>query len=105
MYLPSRAKITLRQLGMQIRLARKRRLWTIAELAGKIQVSAPTLMSLEKGEPTVSLGVLIATLWVLGMESELEALAHPEDSEGVKLMSSRLPQKVKARRRKIDNDF
>jgi DNA-binding XRE family transcriptional regulator len=105
MYVPSKAKESLSQLGGQIRMARKRRQWTIAELAKKIGVSAPTVMALEKGEPTVSVGVLVSTLWTLGLESELRNLANPNDLEGIKLMNSRLPQKVRRSKRALDNDF
>lgn len=105
MYVPSKAKEALSQLGGQIRLARKRRQWTIAELAKKIGVSSPTLIALEKGESTVSVGVLVSTLWILGLETELRTLANPNDTEGIKLMNSRLPQKVRTSKRTLDNDF
>jgi transcriptional regulator with XRE-family HTH domain len=105
MYTPRKAKEALAQLGEQIRMARKRRQWTIAELAKKIGVSSPTIMALEKGEPTVSIGVLVSTLWTLGLESELRNLANPNDSEGIKLMNTRLPKKVRTSKRTLDNDF
>lgn len=105
MYTPTKAKEALKELGSQIRLARKRRLWTIAELAKKIGVSAPTLIALEKGEPTVSTGVLVSALWMLGLESELKMLINPEDNEGIKLMNARLPKKVRTSKRTLDNDF
>lgn len=105
MYTPSKAREALRELGGHIRLARKRRLWTIADLAKKMGVSAPTLMALEKGEPTVSTGVLVSALWMLGLESELKMLTSPEDSEGIKLMNARLPKKVRTSKKALDNDF
>lgn len=105
MYIPNKAKDALKELGGQIRLARKRRNWTIAVLAKKIGVSSPTIIALEKGESTVSLGVLVSALWVLGLDSELHALTTPTDVEGVKLMNIRLPKKVRTRKRTLDNDF
>lgn len=105
MYIPNKAKEALRELGGQIRLARKRRLWTIAELAQKIGVSAPTIIALEKGVPTVSVGVLVSVLWVLGLESELRSLATPNDVEGIKLMNAQLTKKVRTRKRTLNNDF
>jgi transcriptional regulator with XRE-family HTH domain len=105
MYTPSKAKEALAQLGEQIRMARKRRQWTIAELAKKIGVSSPTLIALEKGEPTVSVGVLVSALWTLGLETELRNLANPNDIEGIKLMNSRLPKKIRTSKRTLDNDF
>jgi transcriptional regulator with XRE-family HTH domain len=105
MYTPSKAKEALAQLGEQIRMARKRRQWTIAELAKKIDVSAPTIMALEKGESTVSVGVLVSVLWTLGLETELRNLANPNDIEGIKLMNTRLPKKIRTSKRNLDNDF
>ncbi len=105
MYLPSKAKDALKNLGLQIKFARKRRLLTIADLAGKIKVSAPTIIALEKGQPTVGLGVLASALWILGLENELLLISNPDDIEGQKLMTSRLPQKIKIQKRNLDNDF
>jgi DNA-binding XRE family transcriptional regulator len=105
MYTPSKAKEALAQLGEQLRMARKRRQWTIAELARKIGVSSPTIIALEKGEPTVSVGVLVSTLWTLGLETELRNLANPNDIEGIKLMNTRLPKKIRTSKRTLDNDF
>ena len=105
MYTPTKAKEVLAQLGEQIRMARKRRQWTIAELAKKIEVSSPTIIALEKGEPTVSVGVLVSTLWALGLETELRNLANPNDIEGIKLMNARLPKKIRTSKRTLDNDF
>lgn len=105
MYTPNKAKEALKELGEQIRLARKRRLWTIAELSKKIGVSSPTIIALEKGEPTVSVGVLVSALWILGLEAELRSLTNPNDIEGIKLMNTRLPKKVRTRKRILDNDF
>lgn len=105
MYIPSKAKEALVQLGEQIRMARKRRQWTIAELARKIGVSSPTIIALEKGEPTVSVGLLASALWTLGLDTELRNLANPNDIEGIKLMNSRLPKKIRTSKRVLDNDF
>jgi DNA-binding XRE family transcriptional regulator len=105
MYTPSKAKEALAQLGEHIRMARKRRQWTIAELAKKIGVSSPTIIALEKGEPTVSVGVLVSTLWTLGLETELRYLTNPNDIEGIRLMNTRLPKKIRTSKRTLDNDF
>ncbi len=105
MYTPNKAKVALVQLGEQLRMARKRRQWTIAELAKKVEVSSPTIMALEKGEPTVSLGLFVSALWVLGLETELLNLANPTDTEGIKLMNARLPKKIRISKKALDNDF
>ena len=105
MYLPAKAKEALKNLGLQIKFARKRRLLTISDLAEKIKVSSPTIIALEKGQPTVGLGVLVSVLWTLGLENELLQISNPDDIEGQKLMTSRLPKKIKIQKRNLNNDF
>ena len=105
MNIPNKAKVALKNLGAQVRIARKRRVWTIADLAIKIGVSSPTVMALEKGESTVSLGVLVSALWVLGLEKELLLISRPSDEEGIKLMNARLPKKIRNSKKNLNNDF
>jgi transcriptional regulator with XRE-family HTH domain len=105
LYIPNKAKEAIKGLGSNIRIARKRRQWTIADLAQKMNVSSPTVMALEKGEPTVSLAVLLSALWTLGLEKELVQLSQPSDEEGIRLMTARLPKKIKVSKRKLNNDF
>jgi transcriptional regulator with XRE-family HTH domain len=105
MYLPSSAQDALKTLGAEIRLARKRRNWTIAELASKMDVSSPTIIALEKGQSTVSMGIVFSALWILGLEKELALLSRPEDKVGFELLNRRLPQKVRHSTRKINNEF
>jgi transcriptional regulator with XRE-family HTH domain len=105
MYLPSSAEQALKDLGNQIRLARKRRQWTVSELASKMSVSAPTVMAIEHGQPTVGMGILFSALWILGLEKELFKLSHPDDQVGLELMNRRLPKRIRQSIRKTDNDF
>ena len=105
MYLPSSAQGSLKRLGESIRLARKRRVWTIADLAQKMGVSAPTVIALEKGQPTVSIGVFCSALWTLGLDHELVSLSSLEDKKGIALMDKRLPKKVRPLKKKVSNDF
>ena len=105
MYISNKAKEVLKALGANLRIARKRRQWTIADLAVKMDVSSPTVMALEKGELTVGLAILVSALWTLGLEKELIMLSQPNDEEGIKLMTARLPKKVKIKKRNLKNDF
>ncbi len=105
MYLPSSAEQALKALGVEIRLARKRRNWTISELASKMRVSSPTVIDMEKGRPTVGMGILFSALWILGLETELYALSHPKDQAGSELINRRLPKRVRHSGRRLDNDF
>jgi hypothetical protein len=45
-------------------------------------VSVPTLLRLEAGEPSVSLGVLATALWLIGRDATLASLATPKEDRG-----------------------
>lgn len=105
MYFPNSAKEALLHLGEEIRLARKRRNWTIADLASKMEVSPPTVIALEKGQPTVSIGIAFSALWLLGLEKELSTLSEFNDVEGMELLNRRLPKKIRHKKRDLNNDF
>jgi|SRR5271155_2126621 len=92
-------------LGFEIRLARRERRWTAQDLAERIGVSLPTLLRIERGEPTVSLGAVFEAATILGVQlfdqdvsrRQLET-ARVEDRLAV------LPKTVRKTSR-IDNDF
>lgn len=101
--MPDDVQALLATLGGNLRLARRRRRLTIAALAEKLMVSSPTVRKLEQGDPTVSLGVLITALWVLGLGDGVRSLAAPEtDSAGLHAELQRL---ARAGRRKDDDEF
>ncbi|MBI9077888.1 MAG: helix-turn-helix transcriptional regulator [Desulfatibacillum sp.] len=56
--LPPQVAAHILQLGERVRIARKRRGLTMAEMASRMYVSRLTLTRLEKGEPGISLSVL-----------------------------------------------
>jgi hypothetical protein len=45
-------------------------------------VTVPTLLRLEAGDPTVSLGILASALWLIKRDGGLANLAAPEADEG-----------------------
>jgi len=103
-YLPSSAEQTLKNLGLRLKMARKRRSWTIVELANKMGVSSPTVIAIEKGKSQVSIGVLFSAMWVLGLTDMISIISNPEDKVGHALMDSRLPKRIR-HSKKIDNKF
>lgn len=66
-------------LGGRIRIARLRRRMSATEMAERMGVSRLTLHSLEQGELSVGLGVLVRALGVLGLEEDLSALAADDE--------------------------
>lgn len=82
-------------LGGQIAQARRARGWTAAELAERVGVSPRTITSLEKGSPTVAMGIAFDSATMLGISlfgvegSELAALAR-RTRDTVALLPSRV---------------
>ena len=73
--LPLPVQRALRELGSDIRDARRRRRIKTAVMAERLQVSRPTLRRIEKGDPNVRMGSYATALYVLGMVDGLAELA------------------------------
>ena len=75
--MPPEVTASLAALGEQLALARLRRKESQKQWAGRLGVSVPTLIRLEKGDPSVSMGVYATALWLLGLSGGLAELAEP----------------------------
>lgn len=80
--LPPSTFAALQQLGADLAVARLRRKESLKTWAKRMGVSVPTLLRLEAGEPSVSLGVLATALWLIGRDAALGALATPKEDRG-----------------------
>ena len=80
--LPQVAATALRQLGENIAIARVRRKESRPTWAQRIGVSVPTLIRLEKGDPSVSMATYASALWLIGRVQALAELAAPESDMG-----------------------
>lgn len=87
--LPTPAMRALEALGGNLRIARKRRGESLASFAQRMQVSVPTLQKLEKGDPTVSVGVVASALWLVGRVQFLGAIADPAADETALMLELR----------------
>jgi hypothetical protein len=72
----------LRTLGENLAVARKRRRESLRAWSERIGVSEPTLMRMERGDPSVSIGVYATALWLIGRAPALSELAAPEHDRG-----------------------
>lgn len=76
--LPARARHQLERVGQEVAKARKQRGLSQENLAQRMFVSRQTLHRLELGDPTVSLAVLAAAFYALGLSRRLELLVSGE---------------------------
>ena len=97
---PPSVQRTLRNLGRDIRIARKKRRMPVADFAERMGVSQGTLVRLERGEPGVSVGVLAMALLALGESGRLEEILDvSRDDTGLMLDVASLPQRIRKRGR------
>ncbi len=76
----------------------------MAVLAERALISRPTLTKVERGDPSVSLGIYATVLFVLGFASRLGDLAAVEaDAVGLALEEEHLPQRVRLPRARGKN--
>jgi hypothetical protein len=80
--MPPSTLAALAQLGADLAVARLRRKESLKTWSKRLGVSIPTLLRLEAGEPTVSLGVLATALWLIGRDAALGTLATPKEDRG-----------------------
>lgn len=76
--LPTRVRNNLKTVGSQIKMARKRRKLSLAVIAERAQCSQLTLIRIEKGEPTVSIGIYARVLYALGLDNDLTLIAKAD---------------------------
>lgn len=80
---PKHLKI-LERMGENIKLARKRRKLTTAQVAERADIVRSTLYLIEKGDPSVGIGAYFNVLRVFGLQDDFLKLAA-DDEFGRKL--------------------
>lgn len=96
--IPDTRKV-LEKMGANIKRARLRRNINADILAEQAKISTDTLLSIEKGMPTVSIGAYAAVLSVLGLDKDFEIIAL--DEEGKKeFREQNIQRRQRASRRK-----
>ena len=99
--LPGTEKI-LEQMGEQIRLARLRRNLSTELVAERAGISRATLNNVEKGSPSVAIGIYAAVLHALSnMDTDLLLVAK-DDELGRKLQDLKLTPRRRASKVKDD---
>ena len=95
-----KTKRILSEIGENIKLARLRRKLSAGQIAERANISRRTLLSIEKGAPTVSIGSYLLVLQVLGLEKDFLQIAK-DDELGRKLQDAKLSTGLRAPKKKI----
>ena len=93
--LPRKLEKTMTIMGEQIKLARLRRNLSIAQIAERATCSPLTVNRIEKGSPTVSMGIYARVLYALQLDDDLLLLAK-EDTLGRTLQNLGLKHRQRA---------
>lgn len=97
--LPGTAEI-LSRMGKQIRLARLRRNLSVELVAERADISRATLWKVEKGDPSVAIGIYAAVLHALNnMDTDLLLVAK-DDVMGRTMQDLELSVRKRARKEK-----
>ena len=89
-------KSKLEAMGEQIKMARLRRKLSTDLVADRARISRVTLWAVEKGSPSISVGIYAAVLHSLnGMDKDLLLVAK-DDELGRKLQDLELPMRKRA---------
>jgi transcriptional regulator with XRE-family HTH domain len=98
--LPRAAKQALAKLGADIAVARKKRRISTVSMAERAFISRGTLYKVERGDPSVSIGIYATVLAILRLADRFaQAADRRDDSLGLDIDEDRLPRKVQPRRR------
>ncbi len=102
----SPARAAVRLLGTAIARERKRRRATAADLAERARISLVTLRKVERGEPSVAIGIVFEVAVLLG----IDLLGTPDDvlarTRRAQESLALLPQRVRhPRAGDVDDDF
>jgi transcriptional regulator with XRE-family HTH domain len=93
--LPRKLEQKMQMVGEQIKLARLRRNLSISQIAERAMVSELTVSRVEKGLPTVSVGIFLRVLYALQLDDDILCLAK-DDTMGKALQDLGLKTRKRA---------
>ena len=93
--LPRKLEQKMQVVGEQIKLARLRRNLSVTQVAERATCSPLTVSRIEKGVPTVAIGIYLRVLYALHLDEDILYLAK-DDELGRTLQDMNLPQRERA---------
>jgi transcriptional regulator with XRE-family HTH domain len=99
--LPPAAASALASLGEHLAIARLRRKESQRQWAQRLGVSIPTLVRMERGDPSVSIGIYATALWMLGLSDAFGAMASPDKDLRALEVDVNAARRTRAVRRRV----
>lgn len=93
--LPRKLEEKMKVVGEQIKLARRRRDLSLAQVAERATCSPLTVSRIEKGSPTVAIGIYLRVLYALQLDDDILLLAK-DDELGRQLQDMALTTRQRA---------
>lgn len=93
--LPRKLEDKMKIVGEQIKLARLRRNLSVAQVAERATCSPLTVARIEKGTPTVAIGIYLRVLYALQLEDDILLIAQ-QDALGRQLQDLALTNRKRA---------
>ena len=93
--LPRKLEEKMKIVGEQIKLARLRRNLSLAQVAERATCSPLTVARIEKGTPTVAIGIYLRVLYALQLEDDILLIAQ-QDELGRQLQDLALTNRKRA---------
>lgn len=93
--LPRKLEEKMNIVGEQIKLARLRRNLSVAQVAERATCSPLTVARIEKGTPTVAIGIYLRVLYALQLEDDILLIAQ-QDALGRQLQDLALTNRKRA---------
>jgi transcriptional regulator with XRE-family HTH domain len=96
----------LRLLGASIKVQRLRRGWSMSELARRAGVSHPTIIKVERGDPTVAVGTMFESAILVGVPLfDPDPVVRGRQLDRVQTELSLLPRAGRMSSVEADDDF
>jgi transcriptional regulator with XRE-family HTH domain len=96
----------LQLLGASIKAHRLRRRWSIEELARRVGVSHPTIIKVERADPTVAIGTVLEAATLVGVPLfDADPLVRERHHDRLEAELKLLPKAARRPVAKADDDF
>ena len=97
--LPRKLEQKMQLVGEQIKLARLRRNLSVAQVAERATCSPLTVSRIEKGVPTVAIGIYLRVLYALQLDDDILSLAKDDELGRALQDMNMIPRKRASKKR------